>query len=120
MKKILIIEDNEDVVNVYHQILTEEGYEVIQTSFGKIALGMIQTQQPDLILLDIMLPGGMNGFDILEDLKRTGKLPKIPVIVLTNLNTQAETAKELGAIAYLIKADTDPEEILTLVNKTLQ
>ena len=70
MKKILIVEDDQFLREFYQELLQSEGYVIDAAADGEIALKKIQELEFDLILLDIMLPGGMNGFDLLELLKR--------------------------------------------------
>lgn len=74
----------------------------------------------DLVLLDIMLPGGMNGFDVLEDLKRNQLTSSIPVIVLTNLDSERETALKIGAADYAVKANTSIEETVQKIKQQLK
>src|SRR5437763_1983946 len=105
MAKILLVEDDQLLQEVYRDALTQEGYDVVSTATGKDTLFQAKSFHPDLILLDIMLPGGMNGFDILRDLKADSKLKKTPVIMLTNLDSERKTAMELGVQDYIVKAD---------------
>ncbi len=98
MKRILIVEDDAEFQEIYKNKLAEEGFEVSNAYVGKQALEMLKGQKPDVILLDIILPGGMNGFDVLEQIKRNENLKSIPVIVLTNLDGEAKTAMEVGAV----------------------
>ena len=119
MKKILIVEDDADFQDIYKQRLTDEGYQVQHAYVGKQALEMLKGSKPDLILLDIMLPGGMNGFDILEQVKANNDLKAIPVIVLTNLDGEAKTAKEIGAVDYIVKANTSLDEVVAKIKKKI-
>lgn len=119
MAKILIIEDDIDILKVYSEKLKLEKHKVLSVNNAEEGLDMVVKNKPDLILLDIMLPGKMNGFDLLEELKRHGSTSHIPVIVLTNVDTERETALEIGANEYLVKADTKPSELLAIINKYL-
>ncbi len=114
MAHILIIEDDETLRKVYTQVLTQHGYEVSSAATGPEGMRLFSQKPVDLLLLDIMLPGGMNGFDILQQLKRDEKLKKVPVIVLTNLDSEKQTAFDYGAIDYFFKAQM---ELHTLVDK---
>ena len=66
-----------------------------------------------------MLPGGMHGFDLLERLKADEKLKKIPVIVLTNLESEEKVAKDIGAIDYIVKVHVDPKDVMEKIKKVL-
>ena len=120
MKKILIIDDDNSILKVYREMFRPEEICVIGTGTGREGIILAQTEIPDLILLDIMLPGGMNGFDVLEQLKRNIATKKIPVIVLTNLDSEEKSAKIIGALDYLIKANTSKDEIVKLVMDQLK
>ena len=74
----------------------------------------------DVILLDVMLPGGMNGFDVLEQLKKNSVSQTIPVFMLTNLDSEEKVAKTIGAKGYIVKANTSKNEIVKLVMDCLQ
>ncbi len=115
----MIVEDDAEFQELYKGKLTEEGFNVSHAYVGKQALEMLKGDKPDLILLDIMLPGGMNGFEVLENIKRTENLKNIPVIILTNLDGEAKTAKEIGAVDYIVKANTSLQEVVEKVRKLL-
>lgn len=117
MKTILIVEDNSETQKIYLDRLTQEGFDVITTTKGEEALFYAKEKDLSLILLDIMLAGKMNGFDLLEALKSEEKLKSIPVLVLTNLDSEEKVAKEIGVVGYLVKANTSIEEVVAKVNK---
>ncbi len=119
MKKILIIEDSVELQESYKKLLTAEGMDVSVAGTGQQGLDALEAQKPDLILLDIMLTGGMNGFDVLERIKQNDRLKEIPVIVLTNLDTERESGKKIGAADYLVKANTSIDELLKIVKEHL-
>jgi DNA-binding response OmpR family regulator len=119
MAKILIVEDDEILQRMYKQRLESEGYEVFVARDGREGLLLAQTKGPDLVLLDIMLPGGMNGFDVLEQLKKDEKTKDVLVLVLTNLESEEKTAKEIGAFDYLVKANTKPDQVVAKVKELL-
>lgn len=118
-KKILIIEDDSQLQKIYQNKLSGEGFEVYATSTGQDGLMLARTHKMDLIILDIMLPGGWNGFDFLEQLKRDEKLKNIPVFVLTNLDQEGKTAKSIGISDYIVKADTTIENVIQKIKKVL-
>lgn len=119
MAKILVIEDNDLIQKLYEGKLSDEGYEVKVTGSGKGGLSLVKSQKFDLIILDIMLPGGINGFDVLEALKRDKALSKIPVIVLTNLESEEKVALEIGAVDYFAKTKVTPDQVVTRVKEIL-
>jgi DNA-binding response OmpR family regulator len=114
MAHILIIEDDLTLQKVYSEILKKHGYTVSTANTGPEGMRQFSQTNVDLLLLDIMLPGGMNGFDILQQLKRDNKLKHLPVIVLTNLDSEKQTAMDYGAVDYFFKAHMD---VSTLIDK---
>lgn len=120
MNKILIIEDDDILQRMYQQRLRSEGYEVIEARDGKTGLALALSEKPDLILLDIMLPGGLNGFDILEELRRDPKTKDVAVLVLTNLETEEKISNELGVSGYLVKANTKPDQVVSVINTLMK
>jgi CheY-like chemotaxis protein len=118
MKKVLIIEDDKQTQDLYRTKLEAEGYEVEVADDGKAALVAAQ-HKPDLIVLDLMLPGGMNGFDVLNQLKQDPELSQIKIIVLSNLSSEAETARDMGVAEYLVKANTSIQEVIDRIKKNI-
>ena len=118
MKSILIIEDDKDQSEILREKLSLKYTVTIATS-AIDALTHLQKEKPDIILLDVMLPGGMNGFDFIEKLKKDPQLTNIPILVLTNLDTEAETTRKIGVADYLIKANTSLDEIEKKVESIL-
>ena len=88
MKKILVIEDDASLLKAYQEMFNPDEFRVIGASTGQEGLALTGSEKPDIILLDLMLPGGMNGFDVLERLKADPATKPIPVIVLTNLDSE--------------------------------
>jgi DNA-binding response OmpR family regulator len=120
MKKILIVEDEEILQKLYFNTLTMAKYDVTVVKNGNLALEKLKDQNWDLIILDVMLPGGMNGFDVLERIKKDPRTTKIPVIMATNLNSEKDTALKIGAVDYLIKSDMSVTELVIKIQKILQ
>ena len=118
--KILIIEDEEALINVLEKKLLYENYEVSVACDGEEGIKKVKAVKPDLILLDIVMPK-MNGFEVLEDLKKDKNFSSIPVIVISNsgYSVDLDKALELGAVDYLIKAEFDPEEVIKKIEKVL-
>jgi CheY-like chemotaxis protein len=119
MKKIMIVEDDLVLQRMYVNALTHEGYEVVTASDASQVMTKLTGGAPDLMLLDIMLSGGKNGFDILESLKADPNYRKIPVIVCTNIDSEKDTAIEIGAIDYFIKSNTPVADLVAKINHVL-
>ena len=121
MKKILFIEDESALQKTFGEILRIEGYEMVSALDGETGLKLAQTEKPDLIILDLVLPK-LHGFEVLQKVKADEKIKGIPVIVLTNLETMADVEKaiELGAMTYLVKANYSLEEVINKVKKALE
>lgn len=119
-KKILIIEDEQDIRELYAEVLRDEGYEVHEAWDGEIGSVEASSGKYQLILLDIMLPK-RDGLQILKDLKAKPELSKIPVILLTNLSTDTVIKEgfSLGATSYVIKSEMTPDQIVAEVQKVL-
>jgi CheY-like chemotaxis protein len=119
MAHVLVIEDYENLQLIYKTALTDAGYKVDVTGDGLDALTLVDKHEPDLILLDLLLPH-MGGLEFLRayDL---GKHPQVKVIVFSNLfsPTLLEEAKSLGVVHYLTKSNFTPQELVDFVNKTL-
>ena len=119
-KNILILDDDADIKSLYVNELYKSGFNVFPVSEGTRALITAQNEDIDLIILDLMLSGGINGFEVLEKLRKNPKTKEIPVIVLTNLDSEEKTAREIGVDEYLIKTNYTPQEVLKIVDKYLK
>ncbi len=117
VKKILIVDDEEDITNLTEKFLQLEKYETITCNNGYDALDIVEEKHDDiaLILLDIMLPG-MNGYEILTEIK--ARYPKILVVLFSvkNFFEDIQKGKELGADGYLVKAISGNEIIAYVKN----
>lgn len=104
MKKILIIEDEKDIHELIAYNLEQEGYEILSSFSGESGIEKAMSEKPNLILLDIMLPG-MNGLDVCRELKSNDKTVSIPIVMLTAKNEDVDiiTGLELGADDYITK-----------------
>ena len=120
MKHILFIEDESALQKTFGEVLRQEGYQVISAMDGEEGLRLAQTEKPDLILLDLVLPK-LHGFEVLKKLKEDKNTESIAVIVLTNLEStgDVEKAVQLGAKTYLVKANYDLEDVLKKVKDAL-
>lgn len=104
-KKILLVEDDDGLANVYQQRLEAEGFAVRRVPNGEDALAVAIEYKPDLVVLDVMMPK-VSGFDVLDILRNTPETSHIKVIMLTALSQDAdkEKAEKLGADDYLVKS----------------
>ncbi len=121
MKKILIIEDEIVLAEMYKEKLEKEGFEVFLASEIEEGIEIAKKENPDLILLDILLPRE-NGISFLEKIKDEKILEKIPVIAFSNYD-DPETKKkafEMGVKEYLIKANYTPGEVVEKIKKYLK
>lgn len=120
-KKILWVEDDLFLSGLLGQKFKEMGVRIFGSSTGEPALDIAKFEQPDVIILDLLLPG-MSGFEILDVLKSDNKTKEIPVIILSNLSQKddIEKAKNLGAIKYLIKATVSLDDIVVEIKKVLE
>ncbi len=121
-KKILVVDDDLYIRDLYEEVLKDEGYEVETASNGEIALNNLKKGGYDLVLLDIMMPK-IDGLGILAELKASPPpLKNGPVLLLTNLDHDPliKDAMNIGAEEFLIKADITPEDLLVHVRKYLQ
>jgi len=103
-KSVLIVEDNELNMKLFHDLLEAQGYEIFQTRDGNQALGMARQHTPDLILMDIQLPE-VSGLDVIKWLKDDAALKDIPVIAVTAFAMKGDEEKILdgGCEAYIAK-----------------
>ena len=104
---ILIVDDQEDVRKLIQMILSPEGYELLEAHDGKAAITQIQTYRPDLILLDIMMPGYPNGLELLDIVKKNKVMTtKIVMISAKGQYDDVVAAAKLRCNAYIIKPFT--------------
>ncbi|MCH7882916.1 response regulator [Patescibacteria group bacterium] len=120
MAKILIIEDDTFLADLLVNHLKKEGLEVSFAPDAEKAFKEIQKSKPELIILDLILPG-MDGYEFLKKIKDDKALASIPVVVLSNLGLrdEVERAKALGAKDFLIKAQFDLKDITKKIKKVL-
>jgi DNA-binding response OmpR family regulator len=120
MKKILIIEDNQIVANVYRNKLAVEGYQAEIALDGENGLKIMRTFQPDIMILDLMLPK-MSGVDVIKAVRAEADFTKLPIIVFSNtyLTNLIQEAWKAGANKCLSKASCSPQEILDVVRHTV-
>tara|TARA_Y100000310_G_C20619450_1_gene782457 strand:- start:115 stop:489 length:375 start_codon:yes stop_codon:yes gene_type:complete len=119
--KILVVEDDSFLLEMYATKLRTENFKVLTTTNGQEALKISRQEKPALILLDLNLPE-IDGFTVLEELKGAKETKDIPVIVLTNFSNKEDINRclNLGAKDYLIKAHFIPSEVIAKVKKILK
>ena len=119
-KKILLVEDEDFIRELYVRQLTKAGFQVKSAVDGQSGLNMLNAEAFDLLLLDIMLPG-MNGLQLLRTFKTQHPNSPMITILLTNLGQEAVIKEgfELGAQAYLIKASYTPDQVVNEVKNAL-
>lgn len=114
--KILIIEDEMSLANVLRMKFEQSNFEVYIAGEGEQGIELAKENEPDMILLDLILPNE-SGFDILRKMKKIDEIKDIPVIILTNSNRADKVDKgfELGAVDYLLKAHFNIEKVVDRV-----
>lgn len=119
-RKILLVEDDSLIVEIYTTRFKEAGFEIESALDGESAIRKLKEKKFDLVLLDIVLPN-LTGFEFLEKTKDKEKFKDLKVLVLSNLGQKADIdkAEGLGVIKYLIKAHYTPSEVVEEVKKIL-
>lgn len=120
MSKIAIIEDDAAISQMYRFKFEAAGFEVETAENGLLGLELCKTMQPDIVLLDVMMPE-MTGDEMLEKLRATDWGKDIKVVILTNKGEQEIPVKikELGVSAVILKADMTPRQVEEIVQKQL-
>ena len=120
-KCIALIEDEKTLANLIETGLKKEGFDVCAEKDGKKGLALILEKKPDLVLLDMMLPG-LKGFDIIEKLTEKKILPGMPVVIISNSGEpiEIERALKMGVRDYLIKVNFNPNEVIEKVKNVLK
>jgi DNA-binding response OmpR family regulator len=119
--RILVVEDDEFLRELIVGKLKREGFHVSEAINGKAGLQKMKEDMPQLVLLDLILPG-FNGFEVLSHIQGDPSIANIPVVVLSNLGQKEDIdrARELGAKGYLVKAQFTPSEIVEKVRAFLR
>ena len=107
--------------NMYEAKFTKEGFEIQKALDGETGLKLIQENNPDLVLLDIIMPK-LDGFSVLKKIKEDAKIKDVPVILLTNLGQDEDVKKgnSLGASGYMVKANMTPAQVVEKVKEFLK
>lgn len=120
MSKIMVVEDDASLREIYSIRITAEGYEVVSAGDGEEALAVAVREKPDLILSDVMMPK-ISGFDMLDIIRSTPETAKIKVIMMTALSAedQRQRGERLGADRYLVKSQVGIEDVVNTIHEVL-
>lgn len=120
MSKIMVVEDDISLREIYSIRITAEGYEVVSAGDGEEALAMAVREKPDLILSDVMMPK-ISGFDMLDILRSTPETANIKVVMMTALSgdDQRKRGESLGADRYLVKSQVGIEDVVNTIHEVL-
>lgn len=121
MTKIAIIEDDTVINQMYRMKFEADGFEVRLADNGKRGVALVESFQPDIILLDLQMPE-MGGDEALEQIRAHDWGKKIPVIILTNLGEEEapKSLRKLGIHSYIVKADLTPSQVVTRAKEALE
>ena len=119
--KILIVEDDSFLLNIYETIFIKAGFEVKTAMTGAEAYELAKESLPDVVLLDIMLPGGMDGLQVLKKIKESQTVNRIPVMIMSNLSDDKTISEgmTLGASGYFTKSQFNPDDVVSNIKKLL-
>lgn len=119
-QKVVIVEDNPDLANIYQTRMEMAGYNCFTANDGIAALYLIQSELPDLVLLDLMVPA-VAGDEVLRRMRASDWGKHIPVIIISNLNEADAPSglRDLGIVDYLVKANLVSDELEKIVSKVL-
>ncbi len=120
MAKIMLVEDDNSLREIYSIRLVAEGYEVVSAGDGEEALALAVQERPDLVLSDVMMPK-ISGFDMLDILRSTPETKNIKVIMMTALSSedQRQRGENLGADKYLVKSQVGIEDVINAVHEVM-
>ncbi len=120
MTKILLVEDDKSLREIYGVRLLAEGYDIVSAGDGEEALAMAIKERPRLILSDVMMPK-ISGFDMLDILRSTTETKDVKVIIMTALSSedQRKRGEQLGADKYLVKSQVGIEDVVRAVHEAL-
>ncbi|OGF24186.1 hypothetical protein A3H09_02470 [Candidatus Falkowbacteria bacterium RIFCSPLOWO2_12_FULL_45_13] len=120
-KTILLVEDDATISSIYRAKFEADGFKVLTAIDGASGLELIKKEAPDIVMLDVILPG-LDGFSVLEEAKKDKSTKDIPVVMLTNLGTPDDKIKgqKMGAKDYFIKASLTPGEISEKIKEILK
>jgi len=121
MKKLLIVEDEPMLMEMYVAKLSEQGIDILSANSAEQGFAMAKKEKPDLILLDILLPMG-NGIDLLEKIRKDEDIKDLKVLTFSNYDEPGtkKKAMQLGSIDYLIKTNYTPNQIAEIIANLLK
>lgn len=119
-KKIVLADDEQFITIAYRDGLSRAGFTVVVAHDGMEALDLVKRENPDLVLLDLVMPR-LNGFDVLKEMKNDPLVSDIPVVILSNLSqdTDEAEARKMGARDFYVKSDLSLEELITKIRALL-
>lgn len=122
--KVLIVDDEAALVDIYSTKFKSEGFYVCTANDGCAALQQIVVEWPNIVLLDIVMPeraGIYDGFDVLHRIRDDVRMCDIPVVIMSNLGMSQDVkrGKEMGAVEYIVKSEMTPSEVVMIVKKVL-
>lgn len=119
-KKILIVDDDVDVITVIETILKKDGYEVISANDKKEGLAKIKSEKPDLAILDVMMTTHYEGFELAQEILADENLAKIPVLIQTSIDVLVTTRADVQAMAREFRKDPNYSALQVLLVKNVQ
>ncbi len=119
MKKILIVEDHADIRRLIRMTLEFDDYEILEAENGDVGLAMATEHQPDLVLLDVMMPGSLNGLDVCRTLKSWPHPPRVLLLTARGRSEDLDAGLQAGAEAYLVKPFS-PLQLIENINEQLE
>lgn len=121
MKKILLVEDDQFLGSLIKNRFVKEGFDMDWVMDGEAAIAKLKEMPHDLILMDIILPGA-SGFEVMEKITAEPQVGSTPIIIISNLGQESDIARgrELGAVSYLVKADTPIDLLVQKVREFLK
>ena len=120
MSKVMVVEDDASLREIYGIRIAAEGYEVVSAGDGEEALAVAVREKPDLILSDVMMPK-ISGFDMLDIIRSTPEISNIKVVMMTALSSedQRQRGERLGADRYLVKSQVGIEDVINTIHEIL-
>lgn len=121
MAKILIVEDERSLTNVYREKLSSLGYDVEIAADGDAAVAALKSGIPDIIVLDLIIPK-KDGFQVLSEIKANSAWKHIPIIVASNLGEEEDIAKakKMGVSEYFVKSDVSLADLVNRIKRLLK
>ena len=119
VKKIVIVDDDIDIINVVESILTAKGYKVFSANDKKEGLELIKNEKPDLAILDVMMTTHFEGFELAEEIVSDESLKTMPIIIQTSIEVLTTTKPSVQAMAQQFRQDPDYSDLRVILVKDL-